>query len=206
MRLRRRASRKSPQRTAKTQTLGSPPPRRAARVPQEQCPYEIGDGDSPSGFFQTARRWFSERRSRSWPIEPRSVGSRDSRSQRPRNSPARRTRPPARARGVTAMSSVGASSGWRSAVFNRRTLHVCAFAALLHFKPSEPHLGGCPPAIPLALPVTIPARQPPPRRFHNLTPPPLASTPSLTSYLSQSPTSRTSRVSPTRRSRATSSP
>ena len=89
------------------------------------------------------------------------------------------------------MSSVGASSGWRSAVFNRRTLHVCAFAALLHFKPSEPHLGGCPPAIPLALPVTIPARQPPPRRFHNLTPPPLASTPSLTSYLSQSPTSRT---------------
>ena len=207
MRLRRRASRKSPQRTAKTQTLGSPSPRRAARVPQEQCPYEIGDGDSPSGFFQTARRWFSERRSRSQLADRAEVG---------------------RISGLTlaaaaklpcaAHTTARARARSDGDVVRRRELGM----ALGGVQPQDPPrlrirrpaalqaLRAAPRWVPTRDPSRAPRHDPgptaPPRGFHNLTPPPLASTSSLTSYLSQSPTSRTSRVSPTRRSRATSSP
>ena len=212
MRLTRRASRKSPRAHRQNPNPGISRPEEAARVLGNNAHTRSGMEIRRVDFFRLpgcgsrneedlAASGFVR------PIDPavgRILGTRARNGRE--TPPSRRTRPAARARGATAMSSVGASSGWRSAVFNRRTLHVCAFAALLHFKPSEPHLGGCPPAIPRARPATIPARPPPPTLPSPDPPAPLASPPSPHSFLPQSPTSRTSRVSPTRRSRATSSP
>lgn len=42
-------------------------------------------------------------------------------------------------------ASAPAGAARFSSGLNRTTLHACAFAFFVHFKPSEPHLGGCPP-------------------------------------------------------------
>ena len=211
MRLTRRASRKSPRAHRQNPNPGISRPEETARVLRNNAHTRSGMEIRRVDFFRLPGCG-SRSQKISQPAFVRPIDSAVGRILGPRvrngreTPPSRRTRPAARARVATAMSSVGASSGWRSAVFNRRTLHVCAFAALLHFKPSEPHLGGCPPAIPRARPATIPARPSPPTLPSPDPSPPFASPPPPNSFVPQSPTSRTSRVSPTRRSRATSSP